>query len=169
MYRYIIGMNMFWTKLNFKLVHQLHVCEDVECPRLTLGNLRKPPAIPYYIAFLRPADLKGEVHFKMAGFFSSPTKRSYKGKLLTKISTFKELFNHIKSSSEEAQNSRSDSYHLEGLLVAWWQVHDVQALNLSFASSCSSEWSVEWFNLNHESSCQTQVERTDIMYSSAGC
>ena len=71
MYRYIIGVNMFWTKLNFELVHQLHVhvCEDAECPRLTLGNSRKPPAIPYYIAFLRPADLKGEVHFKMAHFF----------------------------------------------------------------------------------------------------
>ena len=56
--------------MNFELVHQLHVCEDAECPRLSLGNSRKPPALPYNdIAFLRPADLKGEVHFKMAGYF----------------------------------------------------------------------------------------------------
>ena len=64
------------NKVEFELVHQLHVCEDAECPRLSLGNSRKPPAIPYNdIAFLRPADLKGEVHFKVAGFFPFTNKK----------------------------------------------------------------------------------------------
>ena len=163
-------MNKFWTKLNFELVHQVHVCQDAKCPRLSLGNLIKPPAIPYNydIAFLRPADLKGEVHFKMASFFVSPTKRSYKGRLLTKISASKELFNPMKSLSEVAWNSRFDCHRLRELLAAWWQVRDVQALNPSFPSLCSSGRSVECFNLIHESSRQTQVECTDVTYSSPG-
>ena len=49
-------------------------------------------------------ELKGEVHSKMAGFFFSPTKRLYKGRLLTEISTSKELSNPMESSSEVAQN-----------------------------------------------------------------
>ena len=161
-------MNKFWTKLNFELVHQVHVREDAKCPRLSLGNLIKPRNSIYDIAFLRPADLKGEVHFKMAGFFLFTNKKIIQ-RLLTEISASKELFNPMKSLSEVAWNSRFDCHRLRELLAAWWQVRDVQVLNLSFASLCSSGRSVECFNLIHESSRQTQVECTDVTYSSPGC
>ena len=58
-------------------------------------------------------------------------KRLYKGGLLTEISTSEGLSNPMKFSSKEARNSRSGGHHLGELLAAWWQVCDVNALNLS--------------------------------------
>ena len=79
---------------------------------------------------------KGEVHSKMVLFFLFADRKIIRRyyKLLTKISTSKGLSNPMKLSSKVAWNSRSGGRHLGELLAAWWQVLDIDALNLSLAS-----------------------------------
>ena len=107
----------------------------------------------------------------MAGFFFSPTKRIYKGRLLTKILTSKELSTPSKFLSiKVAQTLRSGGCQFGELLAAWWWVCDVNALNLSLFNrskllvssfhNCTrshdhnkhnpkqTKKSVEWFNLS---------------------
>ena len=66
-------------------------------------------------------------------FFFSPTKRLYKGRLLTKISASKELSNSMKFSSKVARNSRIGGRHLGEFLAACCRVRDINAPNLSLA------------------------------------
>jgi len=68
-------------------------------------------------------------------FFSFRRQKDYTKvyKLLTKISASKGLSNPMKLSSKVAWNSRSGGRHLGELLAAWWQVLDIDALNLSLA------------------------------------
>ena len=65
------------------------------------------------------SSLKGEVYSKIAVFFFFlPTKRLYKGRLLTEISASKELSNPMKSPSKVVPNSRSDCRHHGSLVTA---------------------------------------------------
>ena len=76
--------------------------------------------------------IKGEVHSKVAGFFSFGQKEDYKKVGYSpKFSTSEGLSNPMKFLSKEARNSRSGGHHLGELLAAWWQACDVNALNLS--------------------------------------
>ena len=70
---------------------------------------------------------------KTTVFFFLPTKRLYKGRLLSEILTSKKLSNPMKFWAEEARNSRSGSRHLGELLAAWRRVCDVNELNPSMA------------------------------------
>ena len=70
---------------------------------------------------------------KTTVFFFLPTKRLYKGRLLSEILTSKKLSNPMKFWAEEARNSRSGSRHLGELLTAWRRVCDVNELNPSMA------------------------------------
>jgi len=66
---------------------------------------------------------------KWQDFVFLPTKRLYKGFPTLRLGLG--FSNPTKFSSKVARNSRTGGRHLGELLAAWWQVCDINALNLS--------------------------------------